>query len=73
MWNYTDKVIDHFLDCVDVKLTACMGIKHSSLIDMLLLSCNRRFDCEKLGVNICHIHRRELNGELAHMAGCNTA
>ena len=67
-----NEVINHFLDGVNIKLTACMGVEHGGLIDMLFFERCGGFDCEKLNIYVCHIHCGALHGKSTHMAGMNT-
>ena len=65
------KLVAHGHDVVGAKLTTRMGIKHCRLIDVLHLACCRRFNGEKLAVDIGHIHCRKLYGESSHLGGCD--
>ena len=67
-----DEVVYHLLDSVDVKLASGVRIEHCRLIDMLLLEGTSCFNCEKLNVDIGHVHSRALNGESTYVGGCDT-
>ena len=67
-----DKVINHLLDGVDIKLTACVRVKHCRLIDMFFFEGCGSLDCQKLNIDVGHVHCGALNGQSADMAGVNS-
>ena len=66
------KLINHLFNSVDVELTACMRIEHSSLINMLFFTCYGCFDGKKLNIDISHIHSGALYRKSTYVTGMNT-
>ena len=68
-----DELVAHLDDGVDVQLGAGVGIQHSGQVDVLLLAGAGGLDGHELAVDVGHVQRRALGGELTHTGGQDTA
>ena len=60
-----DKLVAHCDDIVDGELCGGVRLEHCRLVYVLALAGYCRLDCDELGVDVSHIHSRELYGESA--------
>lgn len=68
-----DELVAHLDDGVDVQLGAGVGIQHSGKVDVLLLAGAGGLDGRELAVDVGHVQRRTLGGELTHAGGQDAA
>ena len=68
-----DELVAHLDDGIDVQLGAGVGIQHGGKVDVLLLAGAGGLDGHELAVDVSHVQRRALGGELTYAGGQDAA